>query len=68
MAGLALYCRTGFEKDLANEVIEKSAALEVFGYPELKTNSGLVLFHCYQAEGAQTLAKSLALTSLIFAR
>lgn len=68
MAGLALYCRTGFEKDLANEVIEKCAELNVYGYPELKTNSGLVLFHCYQAEDADKLAKTLPLTTLIFAR
>ena len=68
MAGLALYCRTGFEKDLANEVIEKCAELNVYGYPELKTNSGLVLFHCYQAEDADRLAKTLPLTTLIFAR
>ncbi|MEM5497293.1 23S rRNA (cytidine(2498)-2'-O)-methyltransferase RlmM [Paraglaciecola mesophila] len=68
MAGLALYCRTGFEKDLVNEVIEKCAELNVYGYPELKTNSGLVLFHCYQAEDADRLAKTLPLTTLIFAR
>ena len=68
MAGLALYCRTGFEKDLANEVIEKCAELNVYGYPELKTNSGLVLFHCYQAEDTDRLAKTLPLTTLIFAR
>jgi 23S rRNA (cytidine2498-2'-O)-methyltransferase len=68
MAGLALYCRTGFEKDLANEVLEKSAELNVYGYPELKANSGLVLFHCYQEQDADALAKKLPLSSLIFAR
>jgi 23S rRNA (cytidine2498-2'-O)-methyltransferase len=68
MAGLALYCRTGFEKDLANEVLEKSAKLNVYGYPELKTNSGLVLFHCYQEQDADVLAKTLRLSTLIFAR
>lgn len=68
MAGLALYCRTGFEKDLANEIQEKAAQLEVFGYPEAKQDSGLVIYHCYQSEQADELAQSLPLKNLIFAR
>lgn len=68
MAGLALYCRSGFEKDLANEVQDKAAKLNIFGYPEAIHNSGLVTFHCHQAEQADELARTLALNKLIFAR
>ena len=35
MAGLLLYCRSGFENDVANEVQEKAALLEVFGYTKI---------------------------------
>jgi 23S rRNA (cytidine2498-2'-O)-methyltransferase len=68
MAGLLLYCRSGFENDLANEVQEKAAVLGVYGYPQSKANSGFVLFNCYQAEQADLLAKELNFKQLIFAR
>lgn len=68
MAGLLLYCRSGFENDVANEVQEKASQLEVFGYSQSKANSGFVLFNCYQPEHAELLAKKLAFKQLIFAR
>ncbi|MFT2090991.1 23S rRNA (cytidine(2498)-2'-O)-methyltransferase RlmM [Paraglaciecola sp. 2405UD69-4] len=68
MAGLVLYCRSGFENDVANEVQEKASKLDVFGYVEAKGNSGFVLFHCYQQEHAEFLGKKLLFSQLIFAR
>lgn len=68
MSGLLLYCRSGFESDVANEVQDKAGKLEVFGYSQTKANSGYVLFHCYQLEHAEFLAKKLMLNKLVFAR
>ncbi|WP_289031979.1 23S rRNA (cytidine(2498)-2'-O)-methyltransferase RlmM [uncultured Paraglaciecola sp.] len=68
MAGLVLYCRSGFENDVANEVQDKASLLNVYGYVEAKSNSGFVLFHCYQQEHAELLSKKLDFSRLIFAR
>ena len=68
MNKLALYCRPGFEKECAAEITEKAAALEVFGFPRVKENSGYVTFECYQHEDADKLAKNLPFRELIFAR
>jgi 23S rRNA (cytidine2498-2'-O)-methyltransferase len=68
VAGLLVYCRSGFENDLANEVQDKAAGLEVFGYPQTQSDSGFVLFNCNQVEHAELLAKSLTFSQLIFAR
>ncbi|MDU0354880.1 23S rRNA (cytidine(2498)-2'-O)-methyltransferase RlmM [Paraglaciecola aquimarina] len=68
MAGLLLYCRSGFESDVANEVQDKASAIEVYGYPQTKLHSGFVLFNCYQPEQAELLAKKLSFEHLIFAR
>lgn len=68
MSGLVLYCRAGFEKDLANEVQQKAAELQAFGYPQAEVDSGYVFYHCYQQEHSELLAKKLLLSELIFAR
>ena len=68
MAGLLLYCRSGFENDVANEVQDKAGQMEVFGYSQTKANSGFVLFNCYQEEQAELLANKLVFNKLIFAR
>lgn len=68
MAGLLLYCRAGFESDLANEVQDKASQLGVYGYPQTQANSGFVMFNCYQADEAELLAKKLRFEQLIFAR
>ena len=68
MAGLLLYCRSGFENDVANELQEKAAQLEVFGYAKTKANSGFVLFNCNEEEHAELLANKLIFNNLIFAR
>ena len=68
MNKLALYCRAGFEKEMAGEITEKAAELGVFGFANLKENSGYVIFECYQAGDADKLARELKFNQLIFAR
>lgn len=68
MNKLALYCRAGFEKEVAGEINDKAAQLGVFGFANLKENSGYVIFECYQAGEADKLARELKLEQLIFVR
>jgi 23S rRNA (cytidine2498-2'-O)-methyltransferase len=65
---LALYCRIGFEKELAAEVSEKAADLGISGFARVKENSGYVIFECYQPNEADRLAKEIPFNQLIFAR
>lgn len=68
MNKVALYCRSGFEKECAAEITEKAAKLEIYGFARVKENSGYVLFECYQMEDGDRLAKELPFRELIFAR
>ncbi|WP_260259562.1 23S rRNA (cytidine(2498)-2'-O)-methyltransferase RlmM [Vibrio intestinalis] len=68
MKQLMLYCRSGFEKECAGEIQDRATALEVYGFPRVKKNSGYVLFECYQEGDAAKLVKGLDFKSLIFAR
>ena len=52
MNKLALYCRAGFEKEMAGEINDKAAQVGVFGFASVKENSGYVIFECYQAGDA----------------
>ncbi|WAT06168.1 23S rRNA (cytidine(2498)-2'-O)-methyltransferase RlmM [Rouxiella badensis] len=65
---LALYCRSGFEKECAAEITAKAAEKEIFGFARVKEDSGYVLFECYQLEDADRLAKEIPFRELIFAR
>jgi len=68
MLGILLYCRPGFENDCANEIQDKAGALEVFGFIKTVRNSGYVFYQCYNPEEAETLAKSIDYSQLIFSR
>lgn len=68
MNKLALYCRSGFEKETAGEITDKAAQLGVFGFVNSKENSGYIIFECYQAGDADRLARELKFKQLIFAR
>lgn len=68
MNKLALYYRAGFEKETAGEITDKAAQLGVFGFVNLKENSGYIIFECYQAGDADRLARELKFEQLIFAR
>lgn len=68
MNKLALYCRVGFEKEVAAEITEKSAKYGIFGFARVIENSGYVIFECYQTGEADRLAREIAFNQLIFAR
>ncbi|MCK3657290.1 23S rRNA (cytidine(2498)-2'-O)-methyltransferase RlmM [Pasteurellaceae bacterium Pebbles2] len=68
MNKLALYCRIGFEKEVAAEINDKAAERGVFGFARVQENSGLVIFECYQAGEADLLAREIPFNQLIFAR
>lgn len=65
---IVLYCRAGFESDLANEIQEKATGLGVFGYPKFTSGSGFVRFHVYQEQDADTLVRKQPFQQVIFAR
>ena len=68
LTSLLLYCRAGFENDLANEVQHKATELEVYGYSKFDGQSGFVQFVVYQPEDADKLVKGLPFNQVIFAR
>ena len=68
MNKLALYCRIGFEKEVAAEITDKAAEQGVFGFARVQENSGYVIFECYQAGEADRLAREIPFNQLIFAR
>lgn len=68
MNKLALYCRIGFEKELAAEITDKASELGIFGFSRVEPNSGYVIFECYQLGEADHLAQQLSFEKLIFAR
>jgi 23S rRNA (cytidine2498-2'-O)-methyltransferase len=63
-----LYCRPGFEKELAAEVKDAATALGVFGYAKAKPDSGHVLFAPSDPSQLDPLILGLRLDQLIFAR
>ncbi|RSD30613.1 23S rRNA (cytidine(2498)-2'-O)-methyltransferase RlmM [Vibrio pectenicida] len=68
MKHLMFYCRSGFEKECAGEIQDRATQLEIFGFPRLKSNTGYVLFECYQQGDVERLVKELDFKALIFAR
>lgn len=65
---LILYCRAGFESECAQEIQDKAAALEVFGYAKTQAGSAYVVYECYEPNGAERLVNELKFSTLIFAR
>ncbi|AOF54069.1 23S rRNA (cytidine(2498)-2'-O)-methyltransferase RlmM [Rodentibacter caecimuris] len=68
MNKLALYCRPGFEKEMAAEITDRAAALGIFGFARVQEHSGYVIFECYQPNDADRLAREIPFNGLIFAR
>ncbi len=68
MNHLVLYCRPGFESDLAAEISEAASFLGVAGYPKTEKDSGYVLYCTHQANGALKLIEKLSFRDLVFAR
>ncbi|BFU60064.1 MULTISPECIES: 23S rRNA (cytidine(2498)-2'-O)-methyltransferase RlmM [Rodentibacter] len=68
MNKLALYCRSGFEKEVVAEITDRATALGIFGFARVQENSGYVIFECYQPDEADRLAREIPFNQLIFAR
>ncbi|ATJ81890.1 23S rRNA (cytidine(2498)-2'-O)-methyltransferase RlmM [Halomonas beimenensis] len=65
---LLLYCRPGFEPDLAAEILDKAARLGEPGAPRFERGEGSVRFELAGERPANALHRELPLTSLVFAR
>lgn len=66
---LLLYCRAGFEKETASEILTLTRSLDLAGYVQTEPETGYVLFHPYEAgEALASLAQSIRFESLIFPR
>lgn len=65
---LLLYCRPGFEPDLAAEITDKAAALGRAGTAEYRPDGGFVRFRVEGGEPANGLHRDLPLAGLVFAR
>ncbi|MDO6707780.1 23S rRNA (cytidine(2498)-2'-O)-methyltransferase RlmM [Photobacterium sp. 1_MG-2023] len=68
MNQVLLYCRQGFENECAGEVQDKANALELFGFPRARKNTGYVLFEFYQPGDADKFIQLQPFSQLIFAR
>lgn len=65
---LLLYCRPGFEKECAAEIMDAVMAYGVSGYVKAKAETGYVLFVPHDARQLQQLGKRLPVDELVFAR
>ncbi|QSX41785.1 23S rRNA (cytidine(2498)-2'-O)-methyltransferase RlmM [Shewanella cyperi] len=68
MKNLFLFCRAGYEKDCAAEIQQRAGMLNVGGFVKANNNDAFVVYQCFDAEGAELLARELLLDTLIFAR
>ena len=68
MNKLALYCRPGFEKEMAAEITDQASERGIVGFARVQENSGYVIFECYQPDEADRLAREVPFNRLIFAR
>ncbi|WP_111979489.1 23S rRNA (cytidine(2498)-2'-O)-methyltransferase RlmM [Algibacillus agarilyticus] len=67
MSDYILYCRPGFEKDLAAEIQDKAAMKEIYGFCKVKENEGFIEFSATEAENG-LLFKLIKLQDVIFCR
>lgn len=65
---LLLYCRPGFEKECATEIVELCAEFDVSGYAKTKPDAGYVLFVPHDPALCKALGKRLRFEDLVFAR
>lgn len=68
MNHLVLYCRPGFESDLAAEISDSASMMGFPGYPKTEKGSGYVLYCTHDANGAQKLIEKMPFRELTFAR
>jgi 23S rRNA (cytidine2498-2'-O)-methyltransferase len=67
-AGLLLYCRPGFEKECAQDIILAAGQLGMQGWCKAKPDTGYALFYPSDESGFGVLQKRLDFSSLIFSR
>jgi 23S rRNA (cytidine2498-2'-O)-methyltransferase len=65
---LILYCRPGFEKECAAEVMERAAAIGVHGFAKATPGTGYVIFTSNPQKSIAPLVKKILFTDLIFCR
>ncbi len=57
MKHLLLYCRPGFEREVAAEIQDRAIGYDCFGFSRVQEHSGYVRFECYGEEDADKLAR-----------
>jgi len=65
---LLLYCRAGFEKECATEIIDVATTLGISGFAKAKADSAYVVFTPHETAAMSTLGRHLHYAELIFAR
>ena len=63
-----LYCRAGFEKECAQELVAHAGEMGVEGFVRARPESGFALFQAHQDDMGADLAGHLELRRLVFAR
>jgi 23S rRNA (cytidine2498-2'-O)-methyltransferase len=67
-ARLLLYTRAGFEKEVAQEISARAAAMGVEGFVKAKPDSAFAVFHAHQDAMGVELGEHLEFSQLVFAR
>lgn len=62
------YCRAGFEKELAAEIMARAGERGIYGFAKAEEQSALVQFTPHQADDSLALMQQLPLSELVFAR
>ncbi len=65
---LLLYCRPGFEKECAQEIVSAASALGVEGFMKARPDSGFAVFQAHAEEMGAELASRLDFRRLVFPR
>jgi len=65
---MVIYCRAGFEREVAQEITAEAARCEVEGFVRAKPDSGFAVFQAHEPAAAEALAAGIDFSSLIFAR
>ena len=63
-----LYCRPGFEKEAASEIMQITQAYDINGYIKAKADSGYVGFYPTSPTSLNEFNQSIQFSNLIFAR
>ena len=67
-ADLLLYCRAGFEKECAQEIMAIASQMGVEGFVKARPDSGFALFHAHQEAMGVELGQHVDFSRLVFPR